>query len=95
MSFNVEKKIGVVPDIPLELEIDDASYNIFYAGNDGSTSKTFVPKFFAGATQVHFIYKRKTDSAGDGHCPVGEATPKDFDDSVSHRSDEIDKGILF
>ena len=80
---------GIIPHIPGERQVDQATAGEPQRGNEHRATKTAMPQPFKMEKGVQAIKKQKTKTAQNRHAPMAAPTPEDFQQVIAGSPDGI------
>ena len=85
---NIQRHIGIVPNVPAQVQIDDASRREFRRRDGERTENTADEQGKPSAVYVQSVQDEKAYPARYRHAPVGVAAPENFQHAVQRTAEE-------
>lgn len=94
MPHNVPKALGIIPDLPIQEQINHTAYHKFNGCDQVSPTQAFHQEVFTWVPAINQIKEQEANAAGEGHSPMGKPSPKEFNQAVAQGTGEIDGAVF-
>ena len=89
LSHDVQRPVGIVPDVPAQYYVNQKSGAEFHGGYGRRRYKALCPQ--GESRGAYDIHEGEAGSPAQQHRPVGPAPPDYLDKTVKARAENIDK----
>ena len=93
LSPKVKREMGIVPNSPMQIEVEDAACRKFHGGDDDGTDQGAEDQKAITELSVGEIDQAQAHTAAKCHRPVGESAEEDLNAIIADGTDEKEERI--